>query len=133
MREGHIIRRTRHGSPTGHCLGAYEIIAFIGAGGMGEVYKARDTRLDRTVAVKVLGRDVPANGSFRTRFTREARTLSHLEHPHICALYDVGRERPRGPRGAGGERDDPATSNAGIEEEIYFLVMQYLEGSTSTR
>src|SRR6266851_4072074 len=65
-------------------LGPYEIVAPIGAGGMGEVYRARDTRLDRAVALKI----VPAE--FAQRFDREAKTLSQLSHPHICALYDVG-------------------------------------------
>ncbi len=85
-------------------LGPYEILSPIGAGGMGEVYKARDTRLDRTVAVKVLSQHLPSPEE-RQRFEREARTISQLSHPHICALYDVGRE---------GDTD--------------YLVMEYLEG-----
>ena len=85
-------------------LGPYEILAPIGAGGMGEVYKARDTRLDRTVAVKVLAQQ-SSSPDVRQRFEREARTISQLSDPHICALYDVGRE---------GETD--------------YLVMEYLEG-----
>jgi eukaryotic-like serine/threonine-protein kinase len=88
-------------------LGAYEIVSAIGAGGMGEVYRARDTRLDRTVAVKVLLTQVSGDSLFRERFEREARTVSALDHPHICALYDVGRDHG-----------------------ISFLVMQYLEGET---
>jgi serine/threonine protein kinase len=88
-------------------LGPYEIVGAIGAGGMGEVYKARDTRLDRTVAIKVLPPHVASDPAFRQRFEREARTISSLDHPHICALYDVG-------------------SDAGTD----FLVMQYLEGET---
>jgi serine/threonine protein kinase/Tol biopolymer transport system component len=88
-------------------LGAYEIVSAIGAGGMGEVYKARDTRLDRTVAIKVLPPHVAADPAFRQRFEREAKTVSSLDHPHICALYDVGQDR-------------------GTD----FLVMQYLEGET---
>ena len=71
-------------------LGPYEIVAPIGAGGMGEVYKARDTRLDRTVAVKVLPELLARDPQFRERFDREARTVSSLEHPHICSLYDIG-------------------------------------------
>ena len=85
-------------------LGPYEILAPIGAGGMGEVYKARDTRLDRTVAVKVLQVHL-TSPEVRQRFEREAKTISQLSHPHICALFDVGRE---------GETD--------------YLVMEYLEG-----
>src|SRR5688572_11877518 len=88
-------------------LGPYEIVSAVGAGGMGEVYKARDTRLDRTVALKVLQSALASDPQFRERFDREARTISSLEHPHICALYDVGRER-----------------------DVDFLVMQYLEGET---
>jgi eukaryotic-like serine/threonine-protein kinase len=91
----------------GSRLGPYEIQAAIGAGGMGEVYKARDTRLERTVAVKVLPAHLTTNEDLRQRFEREAKTISQLSHPHICALYDVGRE---------GDRD--------------FLVMEYLEGET---
>src|SRR5262245_40599141 len=88
-------------------VGPYEILAPIGAGGMGEVYKARDTRLDRTVAVKILPEALAGDPQFRERFDREARTISQLDHPHICALYDVGEERGTA-----------------------FLVMQYLEGVT---
>jgi serine/threonine-protein kinase len=93
--------------PTGTRLGPYEILSAIGAGGMGEVYKARDTRLERTVAVKVLPADLAADGEFRQRFEREARTISQLSHPHICVLHDVGHD-------------------AGVA----FLVMEYLEGET---
>ncbi len=71
-------------------LGPYEIVAPIGAGGMGEVYKARDTRLDRAVAVKILPAEFAQNAQFKTRFEREARTISHLSHPNICTLFDVG-------------------------------------------
>ncbi|HYT75570.1 MAG TPA: serine/threonine-protein kinase, partial [Vicinamibacterales bacterium] len=71
-------------------LGPYEIVGPLGAGGMGEVYRARDTRLDRTVAIKVLPSSLAADPHFRDRFDREARALSGLDHPHICALYDVG-------------------------------------------
>jgi Tol biopolymer transport system component/tRNA A-37 threonylcarbamoyl transferase component Bud32 len=93
--------------PTGTRLGPYEVLAPIGAGGMGEVYKARDTRLDRTVAVKVLSARLADNPRLRQRFEREARALSSLSHPHICTLYDVGQE---------GGAD--------------FLVMEYLEGES---
>src|SRR6266487_489844 len=88
-------------------LGPYEIQAPLGAGGMGEVYRARDTRLDRTVAVKVLPTHLSASEESRQRFEREAKTISHLSHPHICAVYDVGREG-----------------------ETEYLVMEYLEGET---
>src|SRR5246127_2614888 len=88
-------------------LGPYEIVAAIGAGGMGEVYKARDTRLERTVAVKVLPAHMTGNEELRQRFEREAKTISQLSHPHICALYDVGREG-----------------------ETEYLVMELLEGET---
>ena len=71
-------------------LGPYEIVAPIGAGGMGEVYKARDTRLDRAVAVKILPAEFAQNAQLKVRFEREARTISQLSHPNICALYDVG-------------------------------------------
>src|SRR5713101_6414840 len=88
-------------------LGPYEIVSLVGAGGMGEVYKARDTRLDRTVAIKILSSSLATDHRFRDRFDREARTISQLDHPHICALYDVGEQNGTG-----------------------FLVMQYLEGET---
>ncbi len=71
-------------------LGPYEIIAPIGAGGMGEVYRARDTRLDRSIAVKILPAELAQNAQLRIRFEREAKTISQLNHPHICTLYDVG-------------------------------------------
>ena len=87
-------------------LGPYEILAAIGAGGMGEVYKARDTRLDRTVAVKVLPQQL-SSPDVRQRFEARRRAISQLSHPHICALYDIGREG-----------------------EVDFLVMEYLEGET---
>ncbi|MDQ6802719.1 MAG: protein kinase [Acidobacteriota bacterium] len=74
----------------GTSLGPYEIVAAVGAGGMGEVYRARDTRLDRTVAIKILPREFAANPASRLRFEREAKVISSLNHPHICALYDVG-------------------------------------------
>jgi eukaryotic-like serine/threonine-protein kinase len=88
-------------------LGPYEILAPLGVGGMGEVYKARDTRLERTVAIKVLPQRLSASPETRQRFEREAKTISQLSHPHICALYDVGRE---------GENE--------------YLVMELLEGET---
>src|SRR5437763_8051746 len=87
--------------------GPYEIVSPIGAGGMGEVYRARDTRLDRSVAIKIVSGDVTTNPELRSRFEREARALSSLSHPHICGLYDIGREN-------------------GSD----YLVMEYLEGET---
>jgi len=88
-------------------LGPYEILSPLGAGGMGEVYRARDTRLGRDVAIKVLPKHLSANPEVRTRFEREAKTVSSLNHPHICTLFDVGRE---------GDTD--------------FLVMELIEGET---
>jgi len=72
-------------------LGPYEVLGLIGAGGMGEVYKARDTRLDRTVAIKVLPAELAADPERRARFAREAKAVSQLAHPHICVLYDIGQ------------------------------------------
>jgi eukaryotic-like serine/threonine-protein kinase len=80
---------------TGTRLGPYELVSRIGAGGMGEVFRARDTRLDRSVAIKVLPAELARDGQLRLRFEREARTISQLNHPHICTLYDVGREEGR--------------------------------------
>jgi Tol biopolymer transport system component len=88
-------------------LGNYEILSPLGAGGMGEVYKARDTRLNRTVAIKVLPYELAQNQNRRARFEREARAVSALNHPHICTLYDIGRE-----------------------DRVDYLVLEYLEGET---
>ena len=74
----------------GQRLGPYEVVSAIGAGGMGEVYKARDTRLDRTVAIKVLAAEIAGDPDVRARFEREARAVAALDHPHICGIYDVG-------------------------------------------
>src|SRR4051812_41426542 len=71
-------------------LGPYEIVAAIGAGGMGEVYRGRDTRLDRAIAIKILPPQFAGDPELRARFDREARAVSSLNHPHICALYDIG-------------------------------------------
>jgi serine/threonine protein kinase/Tol biopolymer transport system component len=92
---------------SGRRLGPYEIVSLLGAGGMGEVYRARDTRLDRIVAIKVLPAHLTANEGSRARFEREARAISALSHPNICALYDVGRDG-----------------------DTEYLVMEYLEGQT---
>src|SRR5437764_14450504 len=74
----------------GSRLGPYEVMAPSGAGGMGEVFKARDTRLDRSVAIKILPAEFAADAQLKLRFEREAKTISQLNHPHICTLYDVG-------------------------------------------
>ena len=95
----------------GSRLGVFEIVDLIGAGGMGEVYRARDTRLDRLVAVKVLSADLAGDPRGRERFEREAHIISKLTHPHICTLYDVG-----------------SASVQGVE--VPFLVMELLEGET---
>src|SRR6185295_16503024 len=74
----------------GDRLGPYEVESRIGAGGMGEVWRARDTRLDRSVAVKMLSPDLAGSAQLKARFEREARSISQLNHPHICTLFDVG-------------------------------------------
>ena len=71
-------------------LGPYEILGLIGAGGMGEIYKARDTRLNRTIAIKILPAELSADPDRRVRFEREARAIASLAHPHICTLHDIG-------------------------------------------
>src|SRR3984893_10113232 len=88
-------------------LGPYEILDAIGAGGMGEVYRARDTRLERTVAVKILPPHLSCDPIRKQRFEREAKTISSLNHPHICVLYDVGQQ-----------------------DGIDYLVMECVEGET---
>ena len=75
---------------TGTRLGPYTVTSALGVGGMGEVYKARDGRLDRDVAIKVLAPSLAADPRFKERFDREARLVASLNHPHICTLYDVG-------------------------------------------
>src|SRR5512134_2428898 len=93
-------------------LGPYEVVAPLGAGGMGEVYRGKDTRLDRTVAVKVLPPLLAMDPEFRERFDREARSISALTHPNICTLHDVGEHR----------FEDGSSTR--------FLVMEFLEGET---
>jgi len=95
------------GLTSGTKLGPYEIVSPLGAGGMGEVYRARDTRLDRIVAIKILPEHLSSNIEARQRFDREARAVSALSHPNICHLYDVGRQ-----------------------DSTSYLVMEYLEGET---
>ena len=93
--------------PIGTRLGPYEILALLGQGGMGTVYKARDSRLDRFVAIKLLRVDIADRPEIHERFVREARTIAGLNHPHICTLHDVGQQ-----------------------DHADFLVMEYLEGET---
>src|SRR5262245_21140791 len=88
-------------------LGPYEILSPLGAGGMGEVYKARDTRLGRTVAIKVLPNALATDARFRERFDREARVVAGLTHPHICTVHDIGHQ-----------------------DGTDFIVMEYLQGET---
>src|SRR5690348_11864149 len=88
-------------------LGPYEISAPLGAGGMGEVYSARDMRLERTVAIKILPAQFSSDPIRKQRFEREAKTISNLNHPHICVLYDIGHQ-----------------------DEIDYLVMECVEGET---
>lgn len=87
-----MMRSFRMEIASGTRLGPYEIVSRLGAGGMGEVWKARDTRLDRSVAIKVLPTELAADEQFNARFEREAKAISRLNHPHICTLHDVGRD-----------------------------------------
>src|SRR5262245_39154225 len=95
---------------SGTKLGPYEILQPIGAGGMGQVYKARDTRLNRFVAIKVLPEHLSENVELKARFEREAQTLASLSHPHICPVFDVGQQ-----------------------DGTDYLVMEFLEGQTLAR
>ena len=111
-----------------------EILELLGQGGMGAVYKARQPGLDRLVALKVLPREVGADPAFAERFTREARALAKLTHPHIVAVYDFGRvpsPQPLSPEGRGA-KDLPlaplAGRGAGGEGPLYYLVMEYVDG-----
>src|SRR4030088_516084 len=94
---------------SGTRLGPYEIAASIGAGGMGEVYRASDTRLARDVAIKVLPAEVARDAQLRARFEGEARAISSLNHPNICMLFDVGSQN-----------------------DLEYLVMEYLDGEPLT-
>src|SRR5262249_2331659 len=93
--------------PSGTRLGPYEVLAPVDAGGMGEVYRARDTRLDRVVAIKILPRQFSADVVHKQRFEREAKVISRLNHPHICVLHDIGQQ-----------------------DGIDYLVMEFVEGET---
>ena len=122
---------------SGTTLGPYQVTAKIGQGGMGEVYSARDTRLDRIVAIKILPPHVAADPELKQRFEREAKTISSLNHPNICTLYDVGRAIPQdphpGPLPEGEGVAGDATSRlpeAAQPSLVDFLVMEYLEGET---
>src|SRR5215510_1115580 len=97
----------RTGSMTGQSLGSYQILSRLGAGGMGEVYCARDNRLDRTVALKILPVEVAADAERMRRFVREAKAASALNHPHVVTIYEIGE--------AGG---------------VNFIAMEYIEGQT---
>jgi eukaryotic-like serine/threonine-protein kinase len=98
-------------------LGAYEIESLLGAGGMGEVYRARDTRLNRTVAIKVLSPALVSGPASLGRFRREAQAVAALQHSHVCVLHDVGCERPT---------SDPSADS----DPVNFLVMEHLEGES---
>ncbi len=91
----------------GTTLGPYEILSIAGSGGMGEVYRAKDKRLDRIVAIKILPPHLSSNSDLKQRFEREAKAISNLNHPHICALYDVGQQ-----------------------DGMDFLIMEFLDGET---
>ena len=106
-------------------LGPYEIVESIGAGGMGEVWRGRDTRLDRDVAIKVLPADFAENPQLLQRFEREARAISSLNHPHICTLYDVGeaREETR-------ETSDSSSSLVSRPSSLHYLVMELIDGES---
>src|SRR3990170_1620253 len=130
----------------GTMLGPYEILAQIGAGGMGEVYKGRDTRLDRFVAIKILPTHLAERPELRKRFEREATTVANLQHPNICVLYDVGEQQlpaedaapaqagasePAGlPRPSQEPPKEPESGASRRTKNVHFLVMEYLEGVT---
>jgi len=88
-------------------LGPYEIVSLLGAGGMGEVYRAQDSRLNRTVAIKVLSGEFSADPDLRQRFEREAKAISALQHPNICTLHDIGQQ-----------------------DGVDYLVLEFVEGET---
>ena len=94
----------------GVTLGPYEILSLLGAGGMGEVYLARDTRLQRTVAIKILPAHLSSNPDLHARFVQEAKSISSLQHPNICVVHDIG-------------------SQDGVD----YMVMEYVSGQTLDR
>src|SRR3989337_3046196 len=98
---------------SGTRLGPHEILSLIGAGGMGEVYKARDTRLDRIVALKVLLAHLADRPEVRERFEREAKTIANLKHPNICVLYDIGHQELAAEDFDGSAGFQPAPNAAG--------------------
>ena len=98
----------------GDRIGPYVVVARLGAGGMGEVYRARDTRLERTVALKILSSNLARDAQFRERFTREAKAVAALNHPHICTVYDAGE----------------ATVDGSPSGAVQFLAMEFVEGET---
>ena len=108
--------------PSGARLGPYEILSALGAGGMGEVYRARDTRLDRTVAIKVLPPEFSADPDRLARFEREAKTIAALNHAHICTLHDIAEDIPSGPL--------PLASGPLPLSPVHYLVMELVEGET---
>ena len=99
----------------GKSLGPYKILKPLGAGGMGEVYLAADTRLDREVAIKVLPPEFAENEQLLQRFEREAKAISQLNHPNVCTLFDVGKEEAEG---------------SGEPADVHYLVMELLQGES---
>src|SRR5512143_3355514 len=106
-------------------IGAYEVLDRLGTGGMGQVYKARDTRLGRTVAIKVLPPDHAAHPDRRRRFEQEARAASALNDPHICTLHDIG-SAPVVSVGSGLQAGTTPPRTVTVD----YLVMEYLDGET---
>src|SRR5207253_1335425 len=105
-----LLARTELVLAEGQMFGCYRILSLLGSGGMAEVYKAHDTRLNRPVVIKVLLQSISAQPDVRERFQREARAVANLKHPNICVLHDVGQQ-----------------------DELDYLVMEYLEGDTLAR
>lgn len=115
-------------------LGTFEITSQLGAGGMGEVYCATDTRLNRTVAIKVLPQQYTENAMMKQRFEREAKVIASLNHPNICILYDVGRQTPTATSpGQGVSEGHASTEIVTSAAPIDFLVMEYLDGETLSK